>query len=275
MTKLTEDKRNALVARSKRGQREKDGKTRFEKRLKSRVASNVSQFNKIDMNSLFKSGILTVNIDVKGETDNYVVTISFSGFLDKLREKLERANTTDIDVKTVIRALLDSFNSEDIYMRCNCDDFFYRFGYWNTRNKIITGEVQLIPSDITNPKDELGAGCKHLMLVLSNTSWLIKVASVIRNYIQYMERYKKNLYIKIIYPAIYGKKYEEPVQTSMFDDEDSLESDKETINASNRLAREKSRFKKDNPFRIRKQDIAKNQIGIEETEEVESEENDE
>ena len=111
MTKLTEDKRNALVARSKRGQREKDGKTRFEKRLKSRVASNVSQFNKIDMNSLFKSGILTVNIDVKGETDNYVVTISFSGFLDKLREKLERANTTDIDVKTVIRALLDSFNS--------------------------------------------------------------------------------------------------------------------------------------------------------------------
>ncbi len=135
--------------------------------------------------------------------------------------------------------------------------------------------MQLIPSDITNPKDELGAGCKHLMLVLSNTSWLIKVASVIRNYIQYMERYKKNLYTKIIYPAIYGKKYEEPVQTSMFDDEDSLESDKETINASNRLAREKSRFKKDNPFRIRKQDIAKNQIGIKETEEVESEENDE
>lgn len=128
MINLQEDTRNTLVARSKRGQKEKDGKNRFEKRLKSRVASNVSQFNKIDMNSLFKSGILTVNIDVKGETDNYVVGISFGGFLDKLKEKLKDGET-QLDLKLIIRALLDSFNREDVYIRCSCPDFKYRMAY--------------------------------------------------------------------------------------------------------------------------------------------------
>lgn len=87
-----------------------------------------------------------------------------------------------------------------------------------------------------------------------------------------MERYKKNLYTKIMYPAIYGRKYEEPVQTSMFDDESELESGEETLNVSNRLAREKSRFKKNNPYRIQKKEkISDNQVGIED-EEIEEEE---
>ena len=82
MNQLFEDKRRELLSNSKSAKREKDGKTRYQKRVKSRVRSNVSQLNKIDFNKLFKENILTVNLEVEGETDTYLVTISFGGFLD-------------------------------------------------------------------------------------------------------------------------------------------------------------------------------------------------
>ena len=82
MNQLFEDKRRELLSTSKSAKREKDGNTRYQKRVKSRVRSNVSQLNKIDFNKLFKENILTVNLEVEGETDTYLVTISFGGFLD-------------------------------------------------------------------------------------------------------------------------------------------------------------------------------------------------
>ena len=57
MSTLLEDKRNDLISQSRRGEKEKDGKTRYEKRVKSKVASTVREFNQIDMNNLFKHGI--------------------------------------------------------------------------------------------------------------------------------------------------------------------------------------------------------------------------
>jgi hypothetical protein len=38
------------------------------------------------MNKLFKDNILDVNVEVTGETDTYIVTMSFGGFLDLLHE---------------------------------------------------------------------------------------------------------------------------------------------------------------------------------------------
>ena len=55
---------------------------------------------------------------------------------------------------------------------------------------------QFMPTDETNPNNELGAGCKHVLLVLGNTSWVIKVASVIMNYIKYIEKSRVNIYQK-------------------------------------------------------------------------------
>jgi hypothetical protein len=110
----------------------------------------------------------------------------------------------------------------------------------------------LIPSDETNPKDDLGPACKHVLLVLSNTSWLIKVASVIRNYIIYMEKHMQKQFAKIIYPAVYGKAYEEPVQSDMFDDE--METDETALDKSNVYARTKTQFKPGNKYRIQKKE---------------------
>ena len=166
---IYEDKRSQLMTKSKQGEREKDGLTRYQKRVKSRVSSSNKQYNRIDMNQLFKDGILTVGIEVHGETDDYIVKISYGGFLDALREEIKRNNDT-LELRNIVRALVIAFNREDVYIRCSCPDFAFRFGYWATKNDIITGEPELRPSDETNPNDTLGAGCKHIMLVLANTS---------------------------------------------------------------------------------------------------------
>ena len=50
MTRLLEDRRVELVSKGKRGEREKgDGKTRYEKRVKSSFASSTRSYNKINM----------------------------------------------------------------------------------------------------------------------------------------------------------------------------------------------------------------------------------
>ena len=64
-----------------------------------------------------------------------------------------------------------------------------------------------------------------------------------------MEYYEK-LYADIIYPAVYGKDYETPVQLDIFDD-DTLETDTDTIDKSNEYARTKNQFKQGNKEGIR------------------------
>ena len=248
---LIEDKRTQLLSTSKSAKKEKDGKTRYQKRVKSRVRSNVSQLNKIDFNQLFKNNILTVNLDVEGETDTYVVTISFGGFLDQLRDQLHKANDI-FSLRIVIRALLDTFNSDNIYIKCSCPDFNFRFSYWLSREDIIFGQKENRPADITNPNNDLGDGCKHIMLVLSNTSWIIKLGSVITNYYNYMEKHYKKLWADIIYPAVWDKKYEEPVQLDLDTiDVDDLDTSSDMVDKSNIYARDKNKFKKGNTQGIR------------------------
>lgn len=71
------------------------------------------------MNKLFKDNILDVNIEVIGETDTYLVTMSFGGFLDNLHDELK--NDTDvIDLRKISRALTRSFNSDNVYVHCSC-----------------------------------------------------------------------------------------------------------------------------------------------------------
>lgn len=241
---LVEDKRNQLIAKGKAGAPEKeDRRTRFEKRNKSRVASSTRQYNQINMNQLFKDNILTVGVEVIGETNTYIVTISFGGFLDKLHEQI-KISGDKLSLRCIVRALIEAFNSDNVYYRCSCPDSIYRQNYWLSQEDIIVGPKETRPSKITNPDNNLGPGCKHIMLVISNHSWLLKVASTIHNYINYAERNMKKAYADIIYPAVYGKKYEEPVQLSTFDDEE-LESGEETIDVSNEEGRVSGRFSSD------------------------------
>jgi hypothetical protein len=172
--------------------------------------------------------------------------MSFGGFLDYLHNQLDRSNG-EFNTRTITRALVTAFNSDQVYIHCDCPDWKYRFAYWATKNDIdsVKGEQPSNGKWIRNPSDTKGAGCKHSLLVLSNNTWLMKVASVIKNYASYMEKHKQKLYADVIYPAIYQKPYEDDVQLDMFSD-DELSSDKDAIDTSNEYARTKNQFKKGN-----------------------------
>ena len=229
-TTLLEDKRSQLLSRSKTGDsysiwNQFKGKNRYQRRLYSRLASSVKNFNSIDMNKLFKDDVLDVDIDVKGETNVYVVRISFAGFLDELHNFLKSGK--ELDKKIISKALVRAFNGDDVYINCTCPDFRYRGKYWATKNNILIGAPEDRPSDITNPNDTKGPGCKHITLALSDSSWLIKVSSVIYNYIEYMREHDERLYQKYIYPAIYQKPWEpeDGTQLDITDIDDSQASD--------------------------------------------------
>lgn len=248
MQYLNEDNRQKLISKSKSSTK---GRERFNKRNRSKVANTVKAMNAIDMNKLFKEDILTVDIPVHGETDDYIVKMTFGGFLEILRDQV--ADKEIIDFRDVSRAAIIGFNKDDVFINCNCPDFRYRFAYYTTRNKVNSGAPETRPSKITNPNDTLGSACKHVLLVLNNTSWIIRVARVITNYIRYMEKHYPRLYADVMYPAIYGRKYVKPVQLSIddIDSNDSLQTDKDTIDTANTYNQERTRFKKDNQDGIR------------------------
>lgn len=244
---LYEDNRKKLIDKSKSSTK---GKQRFDKRNKSSVANTVKSFNSIDMNKLFKEDILTVNIPIKGETDDYMVRITFGGFLEILRDTLEPGE--EINFRDVSRAAIIGFNRDDVFIHCSCPDFKYRFNYYATRNNINSGTPETRPSKITNPDDNLGSACKHVLLVLNNTSWIIRVSRVIINYIRYMQKHYEKLYADIIYPAIYGVEYSDDVQLTIDDsDELSTDSDSDTIDAANTYNQERTKFQKGNDKGIR------------------------
>ena len=270
MNNLVEAKRAELLNKSKSADNYTSdlskGKNRYERRLHSKVKKSVKELNSIDMNKLFKDGILDVNLKVEGETDEYTVSLSFSNFLNDLHDQINKG-TGKLELRFIIRALLTAFNHNDVYVHCTCPDFTYRFAYWLTINDInyVKGEQQSNGKEIVNPNDTKGRGCKHILLVLSNTSWLTRLASVIYNYVNYMEKHYQQMYADIIYPAIYEREFEE-TQLDMFST-DELNTDKDTIDTSNKWAKTKSQFKPGNEYRFKKSDINDGeQISIDELE---------
>lgn len=233
------------------------GKNRYARRVHSKLGTSVNQLNRINMDKLFKEDILDINLEVIGETDTYTVRISFGGFLDELHQQLKNNPDTKIDLKSVTRALVKAFNSENVYVRCNCPDFRYRQAYWLSRNDAIAGQKEDRPSDITNPHDTKGSGCKHIMIALANTTWLIRTGNVIRNYIEYMEKHYPQLYANVIYPAVYEKPYEEPVQQDLFNNDDlhpTIKGMKDMVDTANKWSRTKGQWQKGNEYRFRPND---------------------
>lgn len=270
---LIEDKRAELISRQKRGKNyapwnQMFGKNRYERRLKSRISNSVRNYNKIDMNKLFKDDILTVDIQVHGETNDYLVKFTFNGVLERLQDEMEKLNTEVVDIRVLSRALTRSFNDKDVYMSCSCPDWHYRFSYWATRNDINSGAPEMLPADITNPNDDKGPGCKHAALCLTNTVWVLKVASVIRNYINYMEKHYNRLFADIIYPAVYGKQYTKPTQLDMFDDK--LSGSEDELDTANKWAKTRGQWQKGNEFRFTPtKNTYDDQISFDDTEDVE------
>lgn len=272
MTKnlLLEKNRQELINKSKSGREyskknQAKGKNRWERRRYSQIANSVRDYNNINMDAFWKGDILDFKIKVHGETDDYVVTVTFEKILDELQREV-KANNNKLEFKCVLRALLKAFNGEDVYLSCSCFDWKFRFSHYATVDRYNSGIPELRPNRFswTNKNNDMGSACKHVNLVLSNTDWMMKVASVINNYIKFTKENMGRNYADYIFPKVYGMPYNRAVQLSLFDDpEDNglLPSDQDTlsqvISKSLKGRDERGRFTSDNEFKFQKKDTQK------------------
>lgn len=247
--KLDEATRNQLIAQSRNVGIYKDtsrGANRAQRKKYSKVANAVKAYNEINMNDLWKSDILQVNIPVVGETDEYTVTIKLEGVVAELQKNIKN-NQNKFEFRTIIQALTKVFNTSDVYVKCSCPDFKYRFAHWNIIKNVSVDDSSKDPGPgkgIANPNDDKGRGCKHILLVLSNGSWMMKVASVINNYCHYLSEKKPEAFLKLVFPKLYGVPAAEAAENDIVADNEDLETGKDLIDVINSWARDRGKFKK-------------------------------
>jgi hypothetical protein len=220
------------------------GKNRFERKKHSQIAKTVKQYNKIDMNKLFKEDILEVTVPVTGETDSYSVNIRMEKVVSEIAKNIKN-NKNRLEFRTIVQALTKVFNTSNIYVKCSCPDYKYRFAHWNIVNKVSIDDSSKDPGPgkgIRNPDDKLGRGCKHVLLVLANGDWLMKVASVINNYIHYAEKNLQKPFLKLIFPKLYGVPADEMVEQDLIDDEKFLDSSEGLIDAINEYGKNRGKY---------------------------------
>ena len=248
---LNEATRNQLLVKSRKGASYRDASkgNRWTAKSKSKVANTVKDYNKIDMDTFWKKDELTFKIKIEGETDTYFVTVEFNDILSKIESRIKQ-NKNKLEIKCIYDSLLQALNSSDVRVDCTCPDFKYRFKVWTTKNDYNAGDSENREAKITNPGDNLGAACKHILCVLNNAEWLQKIASVINNYINYCKDNMEYNYSRFIFPKLYGMTYNKAVQMTIDDYDskgevkDNLDSDEELINLSNALGKVRGRIKK-------------------------------
>ena len=231
--RLTEKTRKELINKSINADKTKSyGTTRYERRNKVSVFNTIQNYNKVDMNALFKANLLSFKIPVKGETSNYEIVVLFEGICDDLKNEIKN-NNNKLEFKCVYRALIKAIDKQDIYISCSCDDWKYRMAYWSTKQRYNSGASQLVPATVTNPDDKDGAGCKHVLNVLSNLEWAVKLATVINNYIIYMDKHMHDKYVRFIQPQLF-----DDLDNDLANSLDNIE-DEEEINKANEEEPEK------------------------------------
>lgn len=241
---INEATKNELVAKSRNTGDYKDkrfGKNRFERRNRSKISNTTKEYNKINMNQLFKNDQLEVIIPVIGETDNYTVTLRFDGVIKELSKALKN-NKNIFEYKLIIQAITRVFNTTNVYIKCSCPDFKFTFAHWDIVNNISVDDSAQDPGPgkgIRNPNDDKGKGCKHTLLVLENTDWIMKVSNVIFNYIKYAERKLSDAFLKLIFPKIYGILADEMVEQDLIDTDKYLKNSAGLIDAINKYNKTK------------------------------------
>lgn len=227
MDRIDEATRRELIDKSKNAKPTKAyGTNRYGRRNVQRIYNSLSSFNKIDMNALYHADLLSFIIPIHGETDNYDVEVLFEGVCEDIKKEIKR-NNNKIEYKCVYRALINAINRQDIYVACTCPDWHYRFAYHSTKDGYNGGRPELRPAKITNPNNDLGIGCKHVMAALENLDWALKLASTIFNYIIYMEDNYKGKFQTIMFPKLFDISWEDYEKTQ----EVEISADRDVANA--------------------------------------------
>jgi hypothetical protein len=249
LLKLDEATRTQLVAQSRSVGQYKDqsrGKNRFERKKWVKQANSVKAYNRIEMNQLFKQDILQVDIPVVGETDEYTVTVKVEGVAAEIQKNIKN-NNNKFEFRTVIQALTKVFNTTDVYVKCTCDDYKYRFHHHGIMHKISVDDSSKDPGPgkgIANPNDDKGKGCKHILCTLSNGNWMMKASSVIVNYCHFLSEKKPDAFLKLVFPKLYGVPADEAEENGLVADNEDLETGKDLIDVVNDWARNRGKIQK-------------------------------
>ena len=249
LLKLDEATRTQLVAQSRNTGEYKDksrGANRFQRKKYSKVANSVKAFNQIDMNDFWKKDILVVNIPVVGETDEYTVTVKLEGVVAELQKNIKN-NGNKFEFKTVLQSLTKVFNTTDVYIKCSCPDWKFRYSHWNIIKNVSVDDSSKDPGPgkgIANPNDDKGRGCKHSLLTLANGEWMMKVSATVLNYSRYLSEKKPEAFLKLVFPKIYGVPADEAAENGLVEDNEDLETGKDLIDVVNEWARTRGQFKK-------------------------------
>ena len=159
------------------------GKTKVqspERVARSKSYDTTYRVSAVDFEDLLKKNLLTLWTQV----GDYICVVAFPGFLDKLKEVIQSQIKPNVTLQTVLMALREAIDEKDLLVDCECFDFKFRFSYVATKHGYKYGKPETRPANIRNPKDNIGAFCKHLNSLLSNKRWLVKVASEVNKWIR-------------------------------------------------------------------------------------------
>lgn len=244
---LLETTRQELINTSKSGQNYNNKKiNRWNEKSKITIANTVADYNQIDMNEFWKHDNLKFIVKVRGETNNYQVTMEFNNLQKKIQHYIS-IDKNKFNRDNVTKALMDALSSSHVKVNCTCPDFKYRLAYYASKNGFKSGEQENRPAEITNPLNDKGSCCKHILAVINNAMWIRNVASVIVNYANYAKEHMEYNYSRYIFPNIYSMPYNQAVQMCMDDFDadgdpiDDMDTSEELINMANEIA--KSRFR--------------------------------
>ena len=217
---LQEKSRSDLLSKSMTAKPTKSyNTTRFERRKLQTMKTSSSIFNKLDMNSVFKSDALSLEIPVEGETNTYTVTILFDGICKDIQRELKK-NNYNLEFKVIYKAIVRAIKNQNMFIGCTCKDYKFRFQYIATKERYNALQAQLVPATQTNPNNDQGAGCKQILKVLDDLSWAMQLATALNNYILYMKKNKQKLFNDIMFRSIYGMPYRTAVEKGIIEETD-------------------------------------------------------
>ena len=217
---LQEKSRSDLLSKSMTAKPTKSyNTTRFERRKLQTMKTSASIFNKLDMNSIFKSDALSLEMPVEGETNTYTVTILFDGICKDIQRELKK-NDYNLEFKVIYKAIVRAIKNQNMFIGCTCKDYKFRFQYIATKERYNALQAQLVPATQTNPNNDQGAGCKHILKVLDDLSWAMQLATALNNYILYMKKNKPKLFNDIMFRSIYGMPYRSAVEKGIIEETD-------------------------------------------------------
>ena len=72
----------------------------------------------------------------------------------------------------------------------------------------------------------------------------MKLASTVSNYIKFLAANKKDLFMKVIFPKLYGVDQDKAIENNLIQDEEMLETSKDIIDTINKWSKERGLFKK-------------------------------